>query len=680
MLTTPKIYNYARVSTTKQIHGAGLETQQQKNVLESLSLEHNLPIHDENFVDQGLSAYHGKHKEGALGVVLSRIDSGEIPAGSILVVFSLDRLSRETVNIAMEQLLRIINRGVRVYTHIDSKMFDAKSKHLTVDLIMSLLTMQLANEESETKSKRTIGASKVALKRWKETSESQRNLGRTPLWIDQSTNTFNINAEGVKKAVEMKIAGYGDLKIKQYLDANFEYKPTRKKGRVKQSNTWDYTSIYQLWDRRTLIGEKAFKIEGVEHVMENYYPALIDEDTFRKLQALKKRKKGRDTGSGKIPLLKSLVRCGICGGAMVFMDKGGDNVSYVCNLASKGEHERELYNANMLDLLTLEVCKDAYLVESGNANNSVIDTEKLKLEAELEKQQESRDNLRDYYKATPTKTFLDLIADNEAKILDLEARLDAINQNSVVINADELASLPEIYSDDVRSDYLHPERLAIRNNLYRFISSIIVTRSVESCSDAKTKIANCIDITWHFKNGQKRRLAMLPYKYMQTDDGGKALYLPFVYMYSSTNNIKVEDGSQFLSDILKKLHKLDLTKYLFPSKGRYKWSHLVLVCGKSYWVPLTDGVFLESHDLSYRHVFEFNRDGYEVVQTLNSQNFLSLMFNDPSTDDIVYDYPESTFIELVCKFGFAETRDFTEFLRDNHFNRELYASLDFLMS
>ncbi len=252
MRTPPKIYNYARVSSTKQLQGVGLETQQQRSVLEELSEKHHLPIDDENFVDQGLSAYHGKHKEGALGVVLTRIESGEIPAGSILVVFSLDRLSRETVNIAMEQLLRIINQGVRVYTHIDGKLFDAKSEHLTADLIISLITMQRANEESETKSKRTNGAFKVALKRWKETSEPQRNLGRTPLWIDQSTNTFNINAEGVKKAVEMKISGYGDLKIKQYLDANFEYKPTRKKGRVKQSNTWDYTAIYQLWDRRSL--------------------------------------------------------------------------------------------------------------------------------------------------------------------------------------------------------------------------------------------------------------------------------------------------------------------------------------------------------------------------------------------------------------------------------------------
>ncbi|KMV30449.1 resolvase [Photobacterium swingsii] len=660
------------------MQGVGLETQQQKSVLDDLSKEHNLPIDDENFVDQGLSAYHGKHKEGALGLVLSRIESGEIPSGSILVVFSLDRLSRETVNVAMEQLLSIINRGVRVYTHIDGKMFDAKSQNLTADLIVSLITMQRANEESETKSKRTIAAAKIALKRWKETGKPQGALGRTPFWIDQRTNTFNINADGVQKAVEMRIAGYGDLKIKQYLDANFEYKPTRRKGTVKQSKTWDYIAISQLWGKRSLIGEKTFTIEGIAHVMENYYPALIDDYTFRKLQIRTTKKRGRDTGSGKIPLLKSLVRCDICGGAMVFMDKGGDRVSYVCNLALKGEHERELYNANMLDLLTLGICKDAYLIESDKANNATQENNKLKLEAELVAEKENRVKLLEYCRRTPKESFFELLEESENKIDELEDKLDALNNADVVLSADELASLPDIFTDDVRKDYLHPERLAIRNNLYRFISSITLNRKFEPCSDAKTNFANCVDITWHFKNGQKRRLAMLPYEYTKTEGGGEGLYLPFVYMYGSKSLIKVEDGDQLLSDILTKLHKLDLTKCLYPSKGQYQWSRRTLECGKTYWVPLDEAVFIEKGmKIVATSVNGTEKEGKGLKA---EENYLSLMFNDPSTDDIVYDYPDSTFIELVCKFGFAETRDFTDFLRDNHFNRELYSSLDFLMS
>ncbi|WP_318451740.1 recombinase family protein [Photobacterium leiognathi] len=678
METTPKIYSYSRVSTLEQKKGSGVAMQINEEVLKSLSVEFSLPIAEETYQDLGKSAYKGEHLKNELGLFLSAVKSGVVAKGSILVVYSLDRLSRLEIGYAKQTYYDLTNNGVSVYSIADNHLYRA---HNAADDIVSTITFERAHNESKIKSRRVIDSHKEGHKRWKETGESQGNLGRTPFWIDQSTNSFNINAEGVKKAVEMKIAGYGDLKIKQYLDANFEYKPTRKKGRVKQSNTWDYTAIYQLWDRRSLFGEKTFTIEGIEHVMENYYPELIDKDTFLKLQALKKKKQGRDTGSGKIALLKGITRCGICGGAMVFMDKGGDRVSYVCNLALKGEHERELYNANMLDLLTVEICKDAYLAESEKVNNIPLEKEKIKIETELAEEQKARDELVVRYKANKKLSFLELLEDSERKISELEAKLDYLDNNNVVFNKDELASLPDVFNDDVRTNYLHPERYVIRNNLYRFISSITVTRSFEHCVDAKTKNVHCVDITWHFKNGQKRRLAMLPYKYIIENDGSKVLYLPFAYMYSSTNSINVEDGSNFLSDIITKLHKLDLTKCLYPSKGRYQWSDLSLSCGKSYWVPLQKGVFLEPHDLYAFNLFEFNFNGYEVDQESTSLNYISLMFNDSSDDKSTdYYYPESTLCDLASKFNFVESREFLDFLRDNQFNQELYSSLDFLLS
>ncbi|MFW1486690.1 recombinase family protein [Vibrio parahaemolyticus] len=640
-------------------------------VFKSLSNEHNLPIAQETYQDLGKSAYKGEHLENELGLFLSAVKSGVVAKGSILVVYSLDRLSRLEIGYAKQTYYDLTNNGVSVYSIADNHLYRA---HNAADDIVSTITFERAHNESKIKSRRVIDSHKEGHKRWKETSESQRNLGRTPLWIDQSTNTFNINAEGVKKAVEMKIAGYGDLKIKQYLDANFEYKPTRKKGRVKQSNTWDYTAIYQLWDRRSLFGEKTFTIEGVEYVMENYYPALIDEDTFLKLQASKKKRQGRETSSGKIPLLKSLARCGFCGGAMVFVDKGGSRVNYVCNLAMKGEHVREVYNVNMLDLLTLEICKDAYLVESDKANNATQENNKLKLEAELVAEKENRVKLLEYCRRTPKESFFELLEESENKIDELEDKLDALNNVDVILSADELASLPDVFTDDVRKDYLHPERLAIRNNLYRFISSITLNRMFEPCSDAKTKFANCVDITWHFKNGQKRRLAMLPYEYTKTESGGKGLYLPFVYMYGSKSFIKIEDGDQLLSDILMKLHKLDLTRCLYPSKGQYQWSQRTLECGKTYWVPLDEGVFLEPEALQ----FDFGGIHTEKSTPLN---YISLMYSHLKAEgEYTHDYPLSKFSDLARGFNFVESYDFYDTLRDNIFDQELYLSRDLLMS
>ncbi len=642
-----------------------------EEVLKSLSVEFSLPIAEETYQDLGKSAYKGEHLKNELGLFLSAVKSGVVAKGSILVVYSLDRLSRLEIGYAKQTYYDLTNNGVSVYSIADNHLYRA---HNAADDIVSTITFERAHNESKIKSRRVIDSHKEGHKRWKETGESQGNLGRTPFWIDQSTNSFNINAEGVKKAVEMKIAGYGDLKIKQYLDANFEYKPTRKKGRVKQSNTWDYTAIYQLWDRRSLFGEKTFTIEGIEHVMENYYPELIDKDTFRKLKASKRSKKGRETDSGKILLLKSLCRCGICGGAMVIADKGGSRVNYVCNLATKGEHAREIYNVNMLELLTLEICKDAYLAESEMAGDTFVENEKIKIEAELEEEREVLGELVARYKSNRSNTILDFIEDSEKKIRVLEAKLDALYNADMVLSADELASLPDIFTDDVRKDYLHSERYAIRNNLYRFISSITLNRRFEPCSDAKTNFANCVDITWHFKNGQKRRLAMLPYEYTKTEAGGKGLYLPFMYMYGSKNLIKVEDGDQLLSDILKKLHKLDLTKCLYPSKGQYQWSRRTLECGKTYWVPLDEGVFLEPEAL------QFDFGGIHTEKS-TSVNYISLMFNHLSEKmGYAHYYPLSKFSDLARGFNFVESYDFYDTLRDNLFDQELYLARDLLMS
>ncbi|MDE1358465.1 recombinase family protein [Vibrio aestuarianus] len=668
---TPKIYSYSRVSTLEQKKGSGVAMQINEEVLKSLSKEYNLPVAEETYQDLGKSAYKGEHLKNELGLFLSSVKNQTVVEGSILVVYSLDRLSRLEIGHAKQTYYDLTNNGVSVYAIADNHLYRA---HNAADDIISTITFERAHNESKSKSRRVIDASKEAYKRWKETDQFQRSLGRTPFWIDQRTNELNVNAAGVKKAVEMKLAGYGDLKIKQYLDTSFDYKPTRVNGRLKPSDSWDYGAISRLWSKRSLFGEKTFKIEGIAYVMENYYPPVIDENTFHELQTRRNKKQGRETGSGKISLLKSLARCGICGGAMVYMDKGGDRVNYVCNLALKGEHERQLYNANMLDLLTVEICKDAYLAESDSANNTAIGNEKLKLEAELLEQKDSRNNLRDYYKATPTKTFLDLIADSEAKIMALEAKLDVINSNSVVLNADELASLPEIFSDEVRTDYLHPERYTIRNNLYRFISSITLNRRFEPCSDAKTNFANCVDITWHFKNGQKRRLAMLPYEYTNTEVGGEGLYLPFVYMYGSKSLIKVEDGDQLLSDILMKLHKLDLTKCLYPSKGQYRWSQRTLECGKTYWVPLDEGVFLEPEALQ----FEFGGIHTEKSTPLN---YISLMYSHLKAEgEYTHDYPLSKFSDLARGFNFAESYDFYDTLRDNIFDQELFLARDLLMS
>ena len=45
-----------------------------------------------SFSDEGLSGYKGKHLTGQFGDMLARIESGEFPEGTILLVESIDRI------------------------------------------------------------------------------------------------------------------------------------------------------------------------------------------------------------------------------------------------------------------------------------------------------------------------------------------------------------------------------------------------------------------------------------------------------------------------------------------------------------------------------------------------------------------------------------------------------------
>ena len=92
-MATPA-YSYIRMSNPEQIRGDSLRRQQEAS--QRYAHEHGLDL-DDSLRDIGLSAYSGAHRlRGALGAFLGMVERGE-PRGSVLIVESLARLSRETV-------------------------------------------------------------------------------------------------------------------------------------------------------------------------------------------------------------------------------------------------------------------------------------------------------------------------------------------------------------------------------------------------------------------------------------------------------------------------------------------------------------------------------------------------------------------------------------------------------
>ena len=173
-------YSYLRFSTPEQAFGDS--RRRQTALAEDYARRHNLMLDKGlNFRDLGISAFRGKNaKEGGLRSFLDAVEHGLVPANSYLLVESLDRLSRDQILEAQSLFLQIVTAGVTIVTLLDQRSYSVASLNMNpTDLIISLVYMMRANEESETKSVRLKAA-------WAARRDRPGNTyhgGQCPGWI-----------------------------------------------------------------------------------------------------------------------------------------------------------------------------------------------------------------------------------------------------------------------------------------------------------------------------------------------------------------------------------------------------------------------------------------------------------------------------------------------------------------
>lgn len=304
-----------RFSDPKQAAGSSadrqLEYAKRWAAERGLTLDSTLSMQDE-----GLSAYHQRHvTRGALGVFLQAIDDGRIPAGSVLIVEGLDRLSRAEPIQAQAQLAQIINAGITVVTASDGREYNREGlKAQPMDLVYSLLVMIRAHEESDTKSKRVRAAIHRQCQGW--IAGTWRGLvrnGKDPHWVSLDGDSFKLaspRAEAVLKAIRMFREGHGAVRIMRTLE---------ELGLQLTNGGNPSQQLYRIIRNRALIGEKVLNVDGEEYRLPGYYPALIDPAEFADLQQVTGQR-ARRKGTGEIPSLITGLRisfCGYCGSALV---------------------------------------------------------------------------------------------------------------------------------------------------------------------------------------------------------------------------------------------------------------------------------------------------------------------------------------------------------------------------
>ncbi|MEZ8503432.1 recombinase family protein [Vibrio splendidus] len=337
-------YSYIRFSSLEQAKGDSFR--RQTALAKSYCDKHGLNLADLTLRDLGKSAYHGTHfKDGALGEFIGAVKDGTIPRGSYLLVESMDRLSREKISIALRRFMELLELGISIVTLQDSRTYTTESLDRIEDLMLSLVFMMRAHEESLTKSKRLKAAH--AEKR-KQARENLKPTGyNMPHWITLTDTGYELmpdRVELIKRIFQMTIDGLGSIAIHKQLNKE-GIKPW---GRSKTG--WHTTYIKKILRARTVLGEyQPFKSENGKRVedgepIQSYYPAAIDIDTFKRASLAIERRHGKSSGTRKNAinnLFTGLVVCKNCGATMHYLNKGSGSKGgqyLVCSRARQGAH------------------------------------------------------------------------------------------------------------------------------------------------------------------------------------------------------------------------------------------------------------------------------------------------------------------------------------------------------
>jgi DNA invertase Pin-like site-specific DNA recombinase len=317
----PRVYSYMRFSDPRQ--AAGTSATRQLAYAANWARDNGIPLDTTlTLRDEGLSAYHQAHvKRGALGTFLRAVEEGKVAPGSVLIVEGLDRLSRAEPIEAQAQLTRIVSAGISVVTAADNRTYSRETMRAQpMELIMSLLVMIRAHEESETKSKRVSSAIRHQCKAWQ--AGTYRGLivnGKDPAWCRHDGTAWQLVPErvaAVQHALDLFAKGYGASRIVKQL----EEKQLHLTERGPQA-----LQIYRLVRQRGLMGTKDLTLGGETYLLDGYYPALLTADQWQDLQVLADTR-GRRRVKGGLPHVVTgigVLVCGYCGVAMVGQTAAG---------------------------------------------------------------------------------------------------------------------------------------------------------------------------------------------------------------------------------------------------------------------------------------------------------------------------------------------------------------------
>lgn len=456
----PAAYSYIRFSTPEQIRGDSLRRQLEAS--EKYAADHGLTLDQSlNVRDLGVSAFTGSNFErGALGQFVAAIDEGRVQPDSHLLVESLDRLSRLPVTEALAVFQAIINRGITIVTLVDGAVYSKdRLRNDWTPLLIALVSMSRAHEESAVKSRRIKAAYEARKKR--VIANKEVKMGRCPWWLKLSDDktryeVIEENAVSVRLIFDLAKDGMGNALIVKEL--NRRGIPTAQHSKYWQNSTvgFNLTNI-------AVIGVLQMDQDNngrttTNTFVEDYYPPIIDKTLFYEVQAMRKardRNKGTTSAGRKgqcYNIFQGTAKCGYCGSPMHIRRKPGINTGFLyCSGALQGSGCVGVsYNIRQLESEFITFTRELDLrrvLGEASADNEVT-AKRASLDACNAMVEETETRLNNLMTAIETggdmPILIQRLRDVEAQLSDLKKQRLAL-QSEVQISSntarDEQASL-----------------------------------------------------------------------------------------------------------------------------------------------------------------------------------------------------------------------------------------------
>ncbi len=480
----PKVFSYVRFSSAKQ--SAGDSYERQIKAAKAFATSKGLELADPKdylFFDAGRSAFRGRHIDDTseLARFLGYVEDGTVPVGSYLVIESLDRLSREKVRDALPRFLDLLAKGINVFTSLDQRTY-TKDFDVT-DLLVSIISMSRAHEESATKGSRVSSAWQ---NKHKEARETGKPLGKLhPLWLDLTPDGYVLNpdhAQVVRRIFDLSAKGYGSRVIAATL--NQDGIPTFSAGRKNSSGLWGFSTIRHILESRTTLGDYQphIFIDGVrtpdgEPIKDFFPPAVSEEEFYLAAAARASRRLHKITKVTKnFNVLAGIFFCQKCGGAM-HLQGFKDRKYFKCANKQKGMCDSGVIGSERAELVFQEVLAKIDSLSLVRSSSGSLTKQLRVIDGRVEELRAKQSSAESSHEEFPSRITAKLLQQIETDLETLNVEREALAQN---LATDQVVSKSDFFE---RLDLTSYEGRAAANNLVKRLGVRISVTKLERMNE-----------------------------------------------------------------------------------------------------------------------------------------------------------------------------------------------------